>query len=97
MQDLSPNMVFVCRRKMEQMNAEMAFECELEYSVGNVPYLPFPDEHFDAVFHFGGFNQFGDLDKAADEFARITKPGGHILYGDTPVDRLYSCHRLCLL
>jgi len=37
------------------------------------------------VFHFGGFNQFGDLARGAAEMTRVAKPGGRILIGDEAV------------
>jgi ubiquinone/menaquinone biosynthesis C-methylase UbiE len=85
LQDLSPNMVFTCRSKMAQYAQDMRFRCAIEYSVSNATYLPFPSDYFDAVFHFGGFNQFGDLKGAAAEFTRVTKPGGRVIYGDESV------------
>src|SRR5262245_33457644 len=71
MQDLSPNMVFVCIEKMRECNRTMGFSCQLEYSISNATSLPFADDMFDAVFHFGGFNQFDDLRKGAAEFTRV--------------------------
>jgi SAM-dependent methyltransferase len=85
MQDLSANMVEVCRRKMQEGAQAAGLQCGCEYSISTAGQLPFPNDFFDAVFHFGGFNQFGDLEKAAGEFARVTKPGGRILYGDEAV------------
>jgi ubiquinone/menaquinone biosynthesis C-methylase UbiE len=85
MQDLSPGMVTVCVRTMSDLAATGAFSCSLDYSVSNATALPFPDDFFDAVFHFGGFNQFGDLRKGAAELTRVTKRGGRILIGDEAV------------
>ncbi|MEQ8791562.1 MAG: class I SAM-dependent methyltransferase [Pirellulaceae bacterium] len=85
MQDLSPNMVYTCRDRMRQYDQQMNFSCDLQYFVSNGAYLPFDDGFFDVVFHFGGFNQFGDLPRAAEEFARVTKLGGRVLYGDESV------------
>jgi ubiquinone/menaquinone biosynthesis C-methylase UbiE len=85
MQDLSPGMVSACVRTMADLDATEKFSCSLDYSVSNATALPFPDDFFDAVFHFGGFNQFGDLRKGAAELARVAKPGGHILFGDEAV------------
>lgn len=85
MQDLSPRMAEVCRDKMEHYQKQMGFSCALEYSASNGAALPYASETFDAVFHFGGFNHFGDLRKAAGELARVTKPGGRILFGDEAV------------
>ncbi|WP_461361904.1 class I SAM-dependent methyltransferase [Candidatus Darwinibacter acetoxidans] len=44
--------------------------------------LPFADETFDAVFHFGGINMFGDIRQAIKEMVRVAKPGAPILIGD---------------
>jgi ubiquinone/menaquinone biosynthesis C-methylase UbiE len=81
MQDLSPAMVTVCARRM----ADAGVECALDYSVSSALALPFADDTFDAVFHFGGFNQFGDLARGAMEMTRVAKPGGRILFGDEAV------------
>lgn len=85
MQDISPRMVHVCAHKMAEYDRTMRFGCGLDYSVSSVTSLPFPDDHFDAVFHFGGFNQFGDLAKGASELTRVVKPGGRVLFGDEAV------------
>lgn len=85
MQDLSPRMVAVCRTKMEQYATKLDLRCAMEYSASNATALPYEDETFDAVFHFGGFNHFGDLKKGAAELARVAKRGGRILFGDEAV------------
>jgi ubiquinone/menaquinone biosynthesis C-methylase UbiE len=85
LQDLSPKMVHACVRKMAQYDGSMHFTCMLHYSISNASYLPFPSDFFDAVFHFGGCNQFSDLKGTAAEFARVVKPGGTVLYGDESV------------
>ncbi|HXA16314.1 MAG TPA: methyltransferase domain-containing protein [Thermoanaerobaculia bacterium] len=85
MQDLSPLMVAACVRTMSDQAATLNLSCSLDYSVSNATALPFPDDFFDTVFHFGGFNQFGDLRKGAAELTRVAKPGGRILIGDEAV------------
>lgn len=85
MQDLSSRMVHVCREHMARFRDEKGFACAEVYSVSNATALPYADETFDAVFHFGGFNHFGDLKKGAAELARVTKRGGRVLYGDEAV------------
>jgi ubiquinone/menaquinone biosynthesis C-methylase UbiE len=85
MQDLSPNMVAVCARKMAEYTAAHPTPAALEYSVSNALHLPFADGFFDSVFHFGGFNQFGDLARGAAELARVTRVGGRVLIGDEAV------------
>lgn len=44
--------------------------------------LPFADESFDALFHFGGINLFNDPSVALKEFVRVVKKGGMIAWGD---------------
>ena len=85
MQDLSPGMVHACVERMGREGRGAPFECTLQYSISNAVYLPFHDGFFDAVFHFGGFNEFSDKSKAASEFARVVKPGGTVLFGDESV------------
>ena len=85
MQDLSPGMVHACETNMARFQGEMGFSCALEYSVSTANYLPFPDRYFDFVFHFGGFNEFGNLKQAASELARVTRIGGRVLIGDEAV------------
>jgi ubiquinone/menaquinone biosynthesis C-methylase UbiE len=85
MQDLSPGMVHACVRKMSDPARAATMRCTTDYSVSNALALPFPDETFDAVFHFGGFNQFGDLKAGAAELTRVARRGGRIVIGDEAV------------
>jgi ubiquinone/menaquinone biosynthesis C-methylase UbiE len=85
LQDLSPGMVHTCVKRMTEYDSRMHFKCGLHYSISNATYLPFPSNFFDAVFHFGGFNEFSDAKKTGNEFARVVKPGGTVLYGDESV------------
>lgn len=45
-------------------------------------FLPFADNSFDAVFHFGGINMFGDVKRSIGEMVRVAKPGAPVLIGD---------------
>jgi len=85
MQDLSPGMVRACARRMSDPAVAGGFACRFDYSISNAMALPFPDKVFDAVFHFGGFNQFGDLRKGAAELARVARPGARVVIGDEAV------------
>ena len=53
-----------------------------EFHLGNASFLPFPDQYFDAVFHFGGLNTFSDITRFFSECVRVTKVGGRIVVGD---------------
>lgn len=85
MQDLSPKMVHTCAARMTEYDKEAHFKCALHYSISNAAHLPFPSEFFDAVYHFGGFNEFSDPKRVAEEFARVVKSGGTVLFGDESV------------
>lgn len=52
------------------------------FSVSNANTLPYASRYFDAVFHFGGINLFGDVGKAIRELERVCKIGGRVLFGD---------------
>ncbi len=45
-------------------------------------FLPFKDDSFDAVFHFGGINMFGNIRKALAEMVRVAKPAAPIIVSD---------------
>lgn len=55
------------------------------FVISNGVYLPFPDNHFDAVFHFGGLNMFSDVRRGLSEMARVVKPGGRVVVGDESI------------
>ena len=48
---------------------------------GEAAALPFADGSFDAVLHFGGMNEFGDIPGAVREMMRVAKPGVRIVIG----------------
>ena len=54
----------------------------IDYVVSSALSLPFVDNSFDACYHFGGINAFGDIKRAFSEMARVTKPGGKVVVGD---------------
>jgi ubiquinone/menaquinone biosynthesis C-methylase UbiE len=69
----------ILKRAAERLAAESV---TLSLLVGNAVYLPFPDDHFDALFHFGGLNMFSDVGRSFREMARVVKPGGRVVVGD---------------
>lgn len=74
--DLSANLLKIARQKLSKKKAA------LEYFIGNGSYLPFKENTFDSLFHFGGINIFSEKKKAIGEMARVVKPGGKIVFGD---------------
>jgi SAM-dependent methyltransferase len=49
---------------------------EIEYKLGDALSLPYKDDSFDIVLLFDVFEHVTDVGKAADEVARVLRPGG---------------------
>ncbi|MEY8673109.1 class I SAM-dependent methyltransferase [Francisella philomiragia] len=47
--------------------------------------LPYKDNYFDAVCHFGGINLFDDIRQGIAEMNRVCRVGGQVLFGDESV------------
>jgi ubiquinone/menaquinone biosynthesis C-methylase UbiE len=71
--DLSAQMLHQCKKRGDAK----AFLIH-----GNGQYLPFLDESFDCLFHFGGINLFNDPKRALAEFVRVVRKGGIVSWGD---------------
>jgi len=78
LQDISPD---ILRHAVQKFDA-ISKKPDTYFSLANGYYLPFQDNVFDKVFHFGGFNTFGDKKRALSEMTRVVKPGGRIVVGD---------------
>jgi ubiquinone/menaquinone biosynthesis C-methylase UbiE len=74
--DISP--LFLAKNILRMRKAKVNFEPALV----NGYFLPFADNTFDALYHFGGINNFSDIKRAFSEMARVTKPGGKVVVGD---------------
>jgi ubiquinone/menaquinone biosynthesis C-methylase UbiE len=80
--DLSLNMLRECRRRHGGLGVALI--------QANALHLPFADESFDALFHFGGVNLFSDPGQALGEFVRVVRKGGRIVWGDEHMSERYS-------
>ena len=74
--DLTNGLLEIARKNIKSN------EIPLSFFEGNGSYLPFPDDTFDSVFHFGGINVFSEKKRAIQEMVRVTKPNGRIVFGD---------------
>ncbi|WP_397535115.1 class I SAM-dependent methyltransferase [Roseateles sp.] len=75
-QDLSPSFL---DKNLERMHGVAG---RVEPALANGYHLPFADNTFDAYYHFGGINAFGDIKRAYAEMVRVVKPGGKVVVGD---------------
>lgn len=76
-QDISKAMVLESAKNNAQPNTL--------FTISNANCLPYASGYFDAVFHFGGINLFGDTRKAIAELDRVCKRGGKVVFGDEGV------------
>lgn len=63
-------------------NIAESSDITLRFSVSDAGNLPFPDNYFDAAYHFGGINLFPDITTGIAEMDRVVKPGGRVLISD---------------
>lgn len=77
--DLSPKMLQLAKHRLQPNGVKV------NYFIANGTYLPFEDNTFDAVFHFGGINTFSQRKEAFEEFNRVAKVGARIVVGDESV------------
>lgn len=77
--DLSPKMLQLAKQRLNPDGVKV------NYFIANGTYLPFEDNTFDAVFHFGGINTFAERKEAFEEFSRVAKVGARIVVGDESV------------
>lgn len=81
-QDLSEQMVLRTRGRLEDERAKLGLTASINYFVSTARFLPFDNGFFDAVFHFGGFNNFSEPKKTLAEMTRIVKQDGRVVFGD---------------
>ena len=83
--DLSMGMLKQCQKKNSHLNVQLIH--------GNAQYLPFADNSFDALYHFGGINLFNDPQKAIIEFIRVVRKDGIVSWGDEGFSNNYKDQR----
>jgi len=74
--DLSLGMLRVAKRKFTDAGVQVP----LFHS--HVTKLPFENESFDVITHFGGINTFSDIAATLEEWVRVLKPHGTLVISD---------------
>jgi SAM-dependent methyltransferase len=72
--DIARSQLELCRDRRPVMSGRLAW-AEAED-------LPFEDATFDACWSVGGFNYFGDHERALEEMCRVTRPGCPVVVAD---------------
>ena len=81
--DLSSEMIAGTAAALEGRSA--AERAAVELQACDACDLPWLDGTFDAAFHFGGINLFGDPALGVSEMTRVVKEGGRVVFGDEGV------------
>jgi ubiquinone/menaquinone biosynthesis C-methylase UbiE len=81
--DISRAMLGRCDDKLRRLGARA------DLVEAEAAHLPFAAAAFDAVFHHGGFAEFGDKQGAIDEMVRVARPSAKVVICDAglPQDR----------
>lgn len=58
----------------------------IEPVLGDAAALPFPDDAFDGAYLVTVLGEVPDGDSALRELRRVVKPGGRVVFGETPLD-----------
>lgn len=82
MQDISADILQICYRKFEVLHSNNLIKCGFDFFLSNASEIPYADSSFDRIFHFGGLNTFGDINKALSEINRVAKEGSIVVIGD---------------
>jgi ubiquinone/menaquinone biosynthesis C-methylase UbiE len=77
-QDVAFEMLDFAIRK----NKNLLKKSQLNFWCGDACDLPFKDESFDLVYHFGGLNLFKKISFGVEEMYRVLKFGGACVFGD---------------
>lgn len=72
--DISPHMLRHAQSRLAGSHVAV------ELAIGNACALPFADDAFDALYCFAGIGHFPDQRAGLAEMARVTRPGGRVVF-----------------
>ena len=70
--DINPGYIEISQHISSKFNLQ-----NIDFLVGNLHEMPFPNESFDAIFCYGAL-MYTKEDRVISEFARILQPGGNL-------------------
>ena len=76
--DISVEMLRTAKLRL----SSCGYEAPYRLIQGPAGRLPFDDGALDALYSFGGLNEFGDFSAVLEEFSRVVRIGGRIVVGD---------------
>ena len=79
--DISTEMLRTAKLRLGEI--DISARCRIIQ--GSAENLPFEDGSLDALYSFGGLNEFGNFSQVLKEFARVVRIGGRIVVGDEGV------------
>lgn len=85
--DIAETSIAYARRELERRSLD-----QVEYLVGSVYDLPFPDAAFDAIVSQVVFEHLMDLPRALSELRRVLKPGGRFYFTIDSIRCRYGSH-----
>jgi ubiquinone/menaquinone biosynthesis C-methylase UbiE len=75
-------------RQIRRARKRFAGKSDVVLAVGSIEKLPFPNEHFDAVFDFGMLHHVVDWQAGVAEIQRVLKPSGLFFFEEVTRDAL---------
>lgn len=79
-QDFSKHMILAGKDRC--LNKYELSDYNITLCISDATNLPYPDNHFDAVYHFGGLNIYSDVAKGILEMDRVANDGARVVFGD---------------
>ena len=82
MQDISSDILKICHERFNLLKSSGSLRCDFDFFLSNALEIPYPDNSFNRVFHFGGLNTFGNISSTLREISRVAEENAIVVIGD---------------